>query len=60
MGNSDQNSTSEQKRPTDVNTTADDAAVDDNDSIAPTFAKPADEKDASERPVVNPVTGGAL
>ncbi|RYG91678.1 MAG: hypothetical protein EON58_18825 [Alphaproteobacteria bacterium] len=60
MGNSDHNSTSEQKRPTDVNPTADDATVDEEDSIAPTFVKPADEKDASERPVVNPVTGGAF
>lgn len=60
MGNNDQNVTSEQKRPADVNPTADDAISGEEGSIASTFVKPANESGADDRPVVNPVTGGAF
>ncbi|MCD7111631.1 hypothetical protein LRX75_21600 [Rhizobium sp. DKSPLA3] len=60
MGTSEHNGTSEQKRPNDIRPTADNAVADEKDAVAPTFVKPADEKDAGDRPVVNPVTGGAF
>ena len=60
MGNNDHNVTSEQKRPADVNPTPDDVVAHDGNPLASTFVKPADERDADDRPVVNPVTGAAF
>lgn len=60
MGIIDQNKTSEQKRPADVNPKAEEAVVDEGGTIASTFVKPANERDTDDRPVVNPVTGGAF
>jgi len=60
MSTNDQNATPEQRRPKDVSPIADSEKFGDEESMAPPLVQPAGAKDESERPIVNPVTGGAL
>jgi hypothetical protein len=57
MGTNDTNATPEQRRPRDVHPTASNPEPADEESKAPPAVRPAGEKDESERPMVNPVTG---
>lgn len=56
----DTNATPEQKAPLDVNRPPGKASPADEQSKAPPLVQPPGAKDESERPVVNPVTGGAF
>ncbi|KQS63175.1 hypothetical protein ASG39_14705 [Rhizobium sp. Leaf371] len=60
MNRKDHLQTAEQAKPDDVQPTADDTVARETPSIAPTFVKPEEVADESNRPVVNPVTGGAF
>jgi len=60
MSTNDQNASPEQKRPRDVSPTPESERFADEESMAPPSVQPAGGKDESERPVVNPVTGGAI
>lgn len=60
MSTNDQKARPEQKRPKDVSPTTDDEKFADEESMAPPTFQPAGAKDESERPIVNPVTGGAI
>ncbi|KQR67802.1 hypothetical protein ASG25_00070 [Rhizobium sp. Leaf384] len=60
MTSQDQLSTPEQAKPRDILPTAGDETSSESPSIAPTFAKPEEIGDESDRPAVNPVTGGAV
>ncbi|MBX5170365.1 hypothetical protein HJB84_10885 [Rhizobium sp. NZLR1b] len=57
MATNDTNATREQRRPSDVHPTASNPEPADEESKAPPTVQPAGEKDESERPIVNPVTG---
>lgn len=50
----------EQTPPDDINPTANRDISGEEDSIASPFVTPADVHDESDRPLGNPVTGGAL
>lgn len=52
--------TPEQKKPRDVHKPPGQPSHADEKSKAPPAVQPAGAKDNSEKPVVNPVTGGAL
>jgi hypothetical protein len=60
MQKNDTNRTDEQAPPRDVAPTEADRGVEDEVSIAPTFVTPGETSENSDRPVVNPVTGGAF
>ena len=60
MSTNDTNATPQQRRPKNVTPREQDRDWLDNQSEAPPAAQPGGVKDESERPVVNPVTGGAL
>ena len=60
MPTNDQNATPEQERPNDVSPKTDDEKFADEESMAPPTFQPAGAKDESERPIVNPITGGAI
>jgi len=60
MATDDSNVTPEQKKPQDVHRPPGQPSHADGQSKAPPLVQPAGGKDESERPVVNPVTGGAL
>jgi hypothetical protein len=60
MSTNDQNASPEQKRPADVSPSAEIERFTDEESMAPPVVQPAGAKDESERPIVNPVTGGAM
>jgi hypothetical protein len=57
MSTNDQNAKPEQRRPKDVTAQASEDEPADEQSRAPPTVQPAGEKDESERPVVNPVSG---
>jgi hypothetical protein len=57
MNTNDRNVKPEQRRPKDVATPASEDKAADQQSRAPPTVQPAGEKDESERPVVNPVSG---
>ena len=54
------NAEPEQKNPKDVHPPADRQRDSDKNSIAPPVVQPPGAKDTSEKPKVNPVTGGAM
>ncbi len=60
MSTDDTNATPEQKKPKDVHRPPGQPSHADEISRAPPMVQPVGRKDESERPVVNPVTGGAL
>lgn len=60
MDTNDQNASPEQRRPKDVSPKVDDEKFADGESMAPPTFQPPGAKDESERPIVNPVTGGAI
>ncbi len=60
MSTDDTNVTPEQKNPKDVHRPPGQSSPADERSKARPTVQPAGSKDASERPVVNPVTGGTL
>jgi hypothetical protein len=60
MGTNDTNATPEQRRPKDVRTIPEKPEPGDKESLAPPTVQRPGAKDESERPIVNPVTGGAL
>ncbi len=60
MSTDDTKATPEQKNPEDVHRAPGQSSPADEKSKAPPVVQPAGSKDASERPVVNPVTGGTL
>jgi hypothetical protein len=60
MSITDSNATPEQKKPRDVHRSPGQPSNADEKSKAPPVVQPAGAKDNSEKPVVNPVTGGAL
>lgn len=60
MSTDDTNATPEQKKPVDVHRPAGQDTSADEQSKAPPLVQPAGVKDSSEKPVVNPVTGGAI
>lgn len=60
MSTTDTNATPEQKKPQDVHRPPGQPSQADARSKAPPMIQPAGGKDSSERPVVNPVTGGAI
>jgi len=60
MRTNDTNATPEQRRPSDVKPVLDKAGKADKESLAPPAVQPAGDKDESERPIVDPVTGAAL
>jgi hypothetical protein len=57
MNTNDQNAKPEQRRPKDVGRPPGEDEGADEQSKAPPTVQPAGEKDESERPVVNPVSG---
>jgi hypothetical protein len=60
MSTNDQNVTPEQRAPKDVHKIAEKPEPGDDESVATPTVQPAGARDKSERPIVNPVTGGAL
>lgn len=60
MAIKDTNARPEQPQPADVNQPADRKKHRDEESIAPPAVQPGGAKDTSEKPNVNPVTGGAI
>jgi hypothetical protein len=60
MSTNDQNATPEQRRPKDVGPVAGKSEPADKESLAPATVQPPGSKDESERPVVNPISGGAI
>jgi hypothetical protein len=60
MSANDQNVKPEQRAPRDVHKIAENPEPGDDESVATPAVQPAGAKDKSERPIVNPVTGGAL
>ncbi|APG84450.1 hypothetical protein [Sinorhizobium americanum] len=54
------NSEAEQKKPKDVQPPVERQKHVDENSIAPPLVQPPGAKDTSEKPKVNPVTGGAV
>ncbi|AEG03307.1 hypothetical protein HR059_02535 [Sinorhizobium meliloti WSM1022] len=60
MSTKDTNATPEQSEPADVRQPANRKKHRDEESIAPPAVQPPGAKDTSEKPEVNPVTGGAL
>ena len=60
MKTNDQNASPEQRRPKDVSPEIDDGKFADEESMASPAVQPSGAKDESERPIVNPVTGGAI
>ncbi|MDK1491750.1 hypothetical protein QN219_17050 [Sinorhizobium sp. 7-81] len=60
MGTKDTNAKPEQAKPKDVHQPADRKKHPDEESIAPPTVQPPGAKDTSEKPRVNPVTGGAV
>ncbi|HTO31889.1 MAG TPA: hypothetical protein VL202_12015 [Pararhizobium sp.] len=60
MSTDDTNATPEQKKPKDVHRAPGQPSHADETSKAPPMVQPAGHGDDSERPVVNPVTGGPL
>ncbi|MCA1444901.1 hypothetical protein I6F07_33080 [Ensifer sp. IC4062] len=60
MAITDTNAKPEQRKPTDVHQSADRKKHRNEESIAPPIVQPPGAKDTSEKPKVNPVTGGAM
>ncbi len=60
MTSNDTNATPEQRKPQDVSPRDDFENRSDRQSMASPAVQPADEPDESERPVVDPVTGGTI
>lgn len=60
MKTNDNNASPEQRRPNDVSPQVDDEKFADEESMAPPTVQPAGARDESDRPIVNPVTGGAI
>ncbi|WP_426230988.1 hypothetical protein [Pararhizobium sp. DWP3-4] len=60
MSNDDSNATPEQRKPLDVHRPPSQPSNADERSKAAPMVQPAGGKDDSERPVINPVTGGAI
>jgi len=60
MSTKDTNAKPEQAKPADVHQPADRKKHQDEESIAPPAVQPPGAKDTSEKPTVNPVTGGAI
>ncbi|MGK9202056.1 MULTISPECIES: hypothetical protein [Sinorhizobium] len=60
MSTKDTNATPEQSEPADIRQPANRKKRRDEESIAPPTVQPPGAKDTSEKPEVNPVTGGAL
>ncbi len=60
MAIKDTNAKPEQAKPSDVTQPADRKKHRDEESIAPPAVQPGGAKDTSEKPEVNPVTGGAM
>jgi hypothetical protein len=60
MRTNDTNATPEQRRPVDIYPTASNQQSVDEESKAPPSVQPAGEKDESEAPIVNPVTGAPI
>jgi hypothetical protein len=60
MTANDQNVKPEQRRPKDVHSVPEKPEPADEESLATPTVQPAGEKDKSERPVVDPVTGAPL
>ncbi|MDE3770157.1 hypothetical protein [Sinorhizobium meliloti] len=60
MSTKDTNATPEQSEPADVRQPANRKKHRDEESIAPPAVQPPGAKGTSEKPEVNPVTGGAL
>ncbi|ASY56369.1 hypothetical protein [Sinorhizobium sp. CCBAU 05631] len=60
MATKDTNAKSEQRKPKDVHQPANRKKHPDEQSIAPPTFQPPGAKDTSEKPEVNPVTGGAM
>ncbi|TDK39106.1 hypothetical protein E2F50_02940 [Rhizobium deserti] len=60
MSNNDSNADPEQRIPPDVTERADEQKRSDRQSLAPAAVQPSQTKDESERPVVDPVTGGVI
>lgn len=60
MGTKDTNAKPEQRRPQDVNPSAEAPERRDKESLAPPMVQPRGGRDESERPIVDPVTGVPL
>jgi hypothetical protein len=60
MTNNDSNAVPEQHIPQDVTERADAQRWPDRQSLAPAAVQPPHSRDESERPVVDPVTGGVI
>lgn len=60
MSANDQNVTPEQRAPKDVHRIPENPEPGDDESVATPTVQPSGAKDKSERPIVNPVTGGVL
>ena len=60
MSTNDTNATPEQRRPTDVKPVPEKPVPADKQSMAAPTVQPPGAKDASERPIVDPITGVAL
>jgi hypothetical protein len=60
MSVKDINAKTEQPKPADVRQPADRKKHADEGSIAPPTVQPPGAKDTSEKPEVNPITGGAM
>jgi hypothetical protein len=60
MAIKDTNAKPEQANPADVHQPAERKKHQDEESIAPPTVQPAGAKETSEKPEVNPVTGGAM
>ncbi|WEJ37717.1 hypothetical protein [Sinorhizobium prairiense] len=60
MSTKDTNATPEQSEPADIRQPANRKKHRDEELIAPPTVQPPGAKDTSEKPEVNPVTGGAL
>lgn len=60
MSTDDSNVTPEQMKPSDVHRPPGQRSNADERSKAPPMVQPAGGKDDSEKPVINPVTGGAI
>lgn len=60
MSTNDQNAKPEQRHPKDVGPMPGKPEPADKESLAPATVQPPGSKDESERPLVNPVSGGTI
>ena len=60
MSTNDTNATPEQRAPTDVTEKAGEQDWPDAESLAPAAVQPGHVRDESEKPIVDPVTGGVI